>query len=110
LLYWFSHAHFGFKFSNLTWRGLVDEGLYRYFKHPAYLFKNIYWWLYTIPFFGVVGYDLFTNISVLILINLIYYFRAKTEENHLRKFKEYREYKKKLKNTGFFSRFNKYVF
>lgn len=103
LLYWFSHAHFGFKFSNLTWRGLIDEGLYKYFKHPAYLFKNIYWWLYTVPFFGVIGWELVKNIFILFIINMIYYFRAKTEEVHLRKFSEYRAYENRLKNTGIFS-------
>lgn len=109
VLYWLSHAHFGFKFSNLTWRGLVDTGLYKYFKHPAYLFKNIYWWIFTVPFFGVFGWDFVKNILVLIIINLIYFLRAKTEERHLREFKEYRDYEEKIKNNGFFSKLKKMV-
>lgn len=100
ILYWLSHAHFGFKFSNLTWRGLVDNGLYKYFKHPAYLSKNIYWWLYTVPFYGVYFFDFFINICVLIIISLIYYFRAKTEEMHLMRFKEYREYSSWVDENG----------
>ena len=41
LIYWLSTVSFGLRFSNLSWRGLVDTGPYRYTKHPAYISKNI---------------------------------------------------------------------
>lgn len=109
LLYWFSHAHFGFKFSNLTWRGLVNTGLYRYFRHPAYLFKNIYWWAYTVPFFGVMGFDLIHNFLAMAAISLIYYFRAKTEEKHLLRFPEYQQYHAWVEEHGFFAKVKKWL-
>jgi len=40
-LYWLSTLSFGFKFSNLSWRGLINTGLYKYMRHPAYFFKNL---------------------------------------------------------------------
>ncbi len=36
---------FGFKFSNLTNRGIVSRGPYRFVRHPAYLCKCLAWWL-----------------------------------------------------------------
>lgn len=107
MCYWFSTMSFGFRFSNLSWRGLVDTGLYRYVKHPAYLSKNIYWWLSTVPFFGVYGFDLIRNICALSLLSLVYYFRAKTEERHLMKFQEYREYSELIARNGLWSKIKK---
>lgn len=110
LLYWFSHAHFGVKFSNLTWRGLIDTGLYKFVKHPAYLSKNVYWWLYTVPLFGVVGLDLVQNICALMITNVIYYLRAKTEEAHLLKFPEYQQYCEWMENNGLWAKCKRFVF
>ncbi len=109
IIYWMSTFSFGFKFSNLTWRGLVKTGMYYYIKHPAYLSKNIYWWLYTVPFFGVYGFDIITNIIALATTNLIYYARARTEEQHLMRFEEYREYNEWIKQNGLWAKFKKYV-
>lgn len=96
-VYWWSSYCFGIKFSNLSWKGLVETGPYRIFKHPAYLFKNIYWWLYTIPFFGVTSMlDGLINILALTFVSAIYYLRAKTEEQHLQQFSEYRSYSRKI--------------
>lgn len=97
LLYWVSTLQFGLKFSNLSWRGLVNTGPYRYFKHPAYFSKNIYWWLHTVPFFGVYGLDMLRNILALCFVSGIYYLRAKTEEVHLSKFKDYQDYQDGIK-------------
>jgi len=109
LLYWISNAHFGFKFSNLSWRGLVNGGLYKYFRHPGYLFKNIYWWAYTVPFFGVMGFDLIHNFLAMMAISLIYYFRAKTEEKHLLRFPEYQQYHAWVEEHGFFAKLKKWL-
>ncbi|MGD9699917.1 methyltransferase family protein [Acinetobacter sp.] len=105
--YWLATVSFGFKFSNLSWRGLVDTGLYRYVKHPAYLSKNIYWWLHTIPLFGVVGIDMLRNVLALSIISLIYYLRAKTEEKHLMQFDEYIQYCRWIDQNGFYAKIKK---
>ena len=75
---------FGARFSNLTHRGIITGGPYRFTKHPAYLAKNLSWWLISVPF--VVDGDFSQTLrrcSLLLLLNGIYYLRAKTEERHL---------------------------
>lgn len=109
LCYWASTVSFGFRFSNLSWRGLVDTGLYKYVKHPAYLSKNIYWWLHTVPFFGVLGWDIWFNLLALSSISFIYYLRAKTEEKHLMKFQEYRDYCTWIEENGLYAKVKKII-
>lgn len=105
MVYWFATMAFGLRFSNLSWRGLVDNGPYRYTKHPAYLAKNLYWWLHTVPFIGISGTsDLLRNLFGLSLVSFIYYLRAKTEERHLRRFPEYAEYAARIEREGLFAR------
>lgn len=109
VLYWFATISFGFRFSNLSWRGLVSTGLYRYVKHPAYLSKNIYWWLHTVPFFGVMGLDILRNLLALSGVSLIYYLRAKTEERHLMQFDEYVQYCKWIDKNGLYAKIKKII-
>jgi len=105
VIYWFSTIAFGLRFSNLSWRGLVDKGPYRFSKHPAYISKNIYWWLHTVPFIGAeTAIDFTTNILGLTFVSLIYYIRAKTEEKHLMQFSEYRSYHEKMVKRNPFKR------
>ncbi|CAM5283520.1 hypothetical protein TMEC54S_00767 [Thauera mechernichensis] len=109
-LYWLSTASFGVRFSNLTYRGLIAHGPYRYTKHPSYIGKNVYWWLHTVPFIGVVGFgDLSRNLLGLGFVSLIYYLRAKTEERHLSRFPEYREYSSWIDEHGIFARCRRWV-
>ena len=35
---------FGLRFSNLTYRGVLTNGPYRFTRHPAYVSKNLFWW------------------------------------------------------------------
>lgn len=105
MVYWLSTASFGVRFSNLTWRGLIAHGPYRYTKHPSYIAKNIYWWLHTVPFVGVSTFgDLTRNVLGLGFVSLIYYLRAKTEERHLLSFPEYREYCDRIATHGVWAR------
>ncbi|GIZ69224.1 hypothetical protein KAM428_43090 [Aquipseudomonas alcaligenes] len=105
LVYWVATASFGLKFSNLSWRGLVDRGPYRFTKHPAYLAKNIYWWLHTVPFIGVQGWaDLSRNLLGLAFVSLVYYLRARTEEAHLMAFPEYAAYAAHIERHGLLAR------
>lgn len=111
IVYWLSTASFGWKFSNLTWRGLVNTGPYAYTKHPAYIAKNIYWWMHTVPFFGVsTTYEMVRNLAGMVFVSAIYYLRAKTEERHLMAFKEYQDYAAYIEQYGIFSRLKKVLF
>lgn len=97
LMYWISNVSFGIRFSNLSYRGLIDVGPYRLCKHPSYLSKNIYWWLHTVPLYGVLGTaDAMINVAGLSLISFIYFLRAKTEERFLRQFPEYAAYAQRI--------------
>lgn len=104
IIYWLATFEFGMTFSNLCYRRLIDKGVYRYSKHPAYIAKNLYWWLYTLPFMGVafVSAEWWKNILGLFFVSLIYYGRAKSEERHLMKFAEYRAYYYKIEKRGIF--------
>jgi len=81
---------FGFKFSNLTNRGIVSRGPYRFVRHPAYLTKCMAWWLEHLPTLTL------TKAFFLSLLCGVYALRAWTEERHLSHDPEYRAYKKKV--------------
>jgi len=77
---------FGLRFSNLTHRGIITNGPYRYTKHPAYVAKNISWWMIAMPFLSNTGTGDAVRGSLLLLgLNGIYFLRARTEERHLSK-------------------------
>lgn len=86
---------FGLRFSNLTYRGILTNGPYRFTRHPAYLSKNLFWWCATLPFLVTNGsmVDSIRNTVVLALVSAVYWWRAKTEEKHLlAEDAKYREY------------------
>jgi hypothetical protein len=75
---------FGVRFSNLTHRGILTNGPYRFTKHPAYIAKNLSWWLASIPFVPLHGWpDVLRHCLALGGVNTIYFLRARTEEAHL---------------------------
>ena len=76
---------FGIRFSNLTHRGIITHGPYRFTRHPAYVAKNLTWWLGAMPFLVTSGsmVEGLRNAVLLGVVSLIYYWRAKTEEKHL---------------------------
>ena len=86
---------FGIRFSNLTYRGVLTHGPYRFTRHPAYLSKNAFWWCSTLPFLVTSDslVDAVRNTVFLGLVSAIYYWRARTEEAHLLgEDPKYREY------------------
>jgi hypothetical protein len=84
VIYVWATIAFGGRFSNLTHRGIITNGPYRYTKHPAYLSKNLSWWLIAMPFmYDGNLWDTVRHTVLLGALNLIYYLRAKTEERHL---------------------------
>ena len=75
---------FGVRFSNLTHRGILTNGPYRYCKHPAYVAKNLSWWLITLPFIPHHGWESAVKSTLgLFGVSVVYFLRAKTEERHL---------------------------
>ncbi|OIO92280.1 MAG: hypothetical protein AUJ92_14550 [Armatimonadetes bacterium CG2_30_59_28] len=80
------------KFSNLTHRGVVATGPYAVIRHPAYIGKNMAWWLEYLPYLRNGA-----NILPLIGWNIIYLLRALYEEKHLSADPEYVEYAKQVK-------------
>ena len=92
-LYASASVCFGTRWSNLTYRGLISHGPYAITKHPAYVFKNVSWWLISVPFIvhGDIG-EAIRQIAMILVVNFIYYQRAITEERHLSQWPEYREY------------------
>ena len=93
IVYAASTMTFGLRFSNLTHRGILTNGPYRFCKHPAYVSKNISWWLIAVPFIADgSALDVVRDCMLLLGVNAIYYLRARTEERHLSWDPVYREY------------------
>jgi len=89
-LYTWASVSLGFKCSNLTNRGIVKSGAYRWIRHPAYVGKVLAWWIMALANFSVPMMVSMTAWS------LIYYLRAVTEERHLMADPDYRKYVKKV--------------
>jgi len=92
----------GIRFSNLTYRGLWNTGPYRFTKHPAYIFKNISWWLIAVPFVVNSPAEGIKSSLLLLCVNVLYYFRARTEERHLSRYPEYVAYAEEIERRGIF--------
>ncbi|MBA3055639.1 MAG: DUF1295 domain-containing protein [Sphingomonadales bacterium] len=84
-IYAWATVAFGLRFSNLTYRGVLTNGPYRFTRHPAYLAKNLFWWAATLPFLVTTHNlnDAVRNTVILALVSAVYYWRARTEEQHL---------------------------
>ncbi len=100
-IYAWASVALNFKASNLTNRGIVSGGPYRFVRHPAYITKNMFWWIGAMPVVAV-SYGNGTEPFVKALIALfgwtfIYYLRAITEERHLLLDPDYVMYCKKVK-------------
>lgn len=76
---------FGIRFSNLTHRGVITHGPYALTRHPAYVSKNLSWWVGSLPFLVTAGgwVEGARNVALLGLVSGVYYWRARTEEKHL---------------------------
>lgn len=80
----------GFKASNLTYRGIVTSGPYRFVRHPAYTAHLTIWFIEMI-FFCQYSLGLFIGFV------FIYYLRAWTEERHLSQDSDYLKYKSQVR-------------
>ena len=92
-IYVWATVIFAARFSNLTNRGIITNGPYRFTKHPAYIAKNLSWWMISVPFMPRdTLWDALPRCAMLLAVNFIYYMRAKTEEWHLANDPEYVRY------------------
>ena len=92
-VYLWATVAFGPRFSNLPHRGITTTGPYRFLKHPAYVSKNIAWWLFAIPGFIASGLaEGLARAGMLAIVSLIYLLRARAEERMLSKDPAYRDY------------------
>ena len=89
-VYAWASVALGWKASNLTNRGIVSTGPYRFVRHPAYVSKVMLW--------GVGGLCL-ANMSFWLFVAtaIIYGLRAWTEERHLIADPDYVAYKAKVR-------------
>lgn len=78
----------GFKASNLTHRGIVARGPYALVRHPAYVCKNLAWWIGAGPLvtkaFALSWFSGVSAVASVIAWSMVYVLRALTEEDHLR--------------------------
>lgn len=92
----------GLKASNLTHRGIVSKGPYAMVRHPAYVTKNLAWWIGSIPML-MIGFNqsLMLGLQTLGSVlgwSLLYVLRAVTEEDHLRRVdSEYARYAERVR-------------
>jgi protein-S-isoprenylcysteine O-methyltransferase Ste14 len=83
-VYAWATVAFGLRFSNLTHRGILTHGPYGWSRHPAYLSKNMFWWLSTLPLLTTGSLvDAIRATLLMGVVSGVYYWRAKTEERHL---------------------------
>lgn len=100
---------FGPRFSNLTNLGIITNGPYSWTKHPAYVSKNIAWWMIAVPFISQDSWLSAIRHCVLLFgLNIIYVIRAKTEERHLANDPVYLEYAKWIEFNGIFRKMNNF--
>lgn len=103
-IYVWSSIPFGIRFSNLTHRGILTNGPYRFTKHPAYVSKNLSWWLIAMPFMGMADHADAVRLSILLIfLNGIYFMRARTEERHLSWDPDYVAYARHIEKHGIFA-------
>jgi len=106
-IYGWATVSFGCRFSNLTHRGIITGGPYRVTKHPAYVSKNLAYWLIYVPWVATasVGFGEALQCCLLLLcVNGIYVLRAWTEERNLARDPVYRQYAAYIDRRGLFRR------
>ncbi|HEY4127625.1 MAG TPA: isoprenylcysteine carboxyl methyltransferase [Gammaproteobacteria bacterium] len=104
-VYLWATLSFAGRFSNLTHRGIITNGPYRLSKHPAYIAKNLSWWLISVPFLSQGGFwDGLMRCLMLFGVNVLYWLRARTEERHLSSDPVYIQYALWMEQHGWLRR------
>src|SRR5690606_30813300 len=72
---------------------------------PDYISKNVFWWLTAVPFLSTGGVQTaLLHSGMLLLVGMVYYVRAKTEEKHLLQDSTYQEYSSWIDRHGIVAR------
>ncbi|WP_171009330.1 isoprenylcysteine carboxylmethyltransferase family protein [Sphingomonas sp. 2SG] len=109
-VYAWATVAFGLRFSNLTHRGILTHGPYAWSRHPAYLSKNLFWWLSTVPILTTGSLvDAVRATALMGVVSGIYYWRARTEERHLGLDPVYRAYSDWMTRHGAVPRFGRWL-
>lgn len=105
-IYAWATMAFGLRFSNLTHRGILTHGPYAFSRHPAYLSKNLFWWISTIPVLTTADNwtEAARNTAIMAAVSGVYYWRARTEERHLGADPVYRSYSRWMVRHGLVTR------
>lgn len=93
----------GIRYSHLTHRGIVTHGVYRFCKHPSYVAQWCMAFLAFPPFFAweTTGQAL-AGLGAHVLMGVIYYLRARSEEVHLSGDPDYVQYALWMNDHGIF--------
>lgn len=97
-IYSWSTVCFGLRFANLSNRGIIFHGPYRFVRHPAYAAKNLFWWFAFAPLLITHNHGAVVAALSLFCLNFIYVLRAITEERHLSREPHYLEYLSRVRN------------
>jgi protein-S-isoprenylcysteine O-methyltransferase Ste14 len=92
-IYAWATLSLGTRASNLTNRGIVATGAYKYVRHPAYIAKVTAWWVTLVPILA----DNPMAITGMLVWTVVYFLRAVTEERHLLHDADYINYCSKVK-------------
>jgi isoprenylcysteine carboxyl methyltransferase (ICMT) family protein YpbQ len=93
VLYVWATVCFGLRFCNLSNRGLISHGPYRWMKHPAYFAHAANAWIITFVFMPAAGVTLGpSQLLVPVAFTLLYWLRSVTEEQHLNEDADYVAY------------------
>ena len=99
-VYTWASLALGLRASNLTNRGIVTTGPYRWLRHPAYTAKNLSWWIGATPLLIRFAYSDPWRMWPIVLStaawSAIYVLRALTEERHLGSDPDYQAYRSRV--------------
>lgn len=96
---------FGLRFSNLTIRGIITSGPYRWIKHPAYTAHIANSWIILLVFFPAAGVAITPSIAMVpVAYTVLYVLRMRTEEWHLRADPDYVAYEAWIARHGLWAR------
>lgn len=104
-LYVWATVCFGLRFCNLSNRGLISHGPYRWMKHPAYFAHVANAWMITFIFMPAAGIALgVSQLAVPLAFTLLYWLRSVTEEQHMREDPDYVAYADWIDRNGLVAR------
>jgi protein-S-isoprenylcysteine O-methyltransferase Ste14 len=97
-------AAFNLRSSNLSNRGIITNGPYRFCKHPVYVAKCIGWFLVWLPFQNETALQYLRNVLLFLGVCGIYFMRGLAEEKLLSSDPNYVAYALWIDEHGIFAR------